>query len=353
MRKSIALRAVSLAFLLLLAAAGLARVAAQEEQPITHETVISVLQSAFPDLEQGDIKIKLLKRLTSRVKVNLDIDSKNAILYLTWQRRGSGYQWWFEYDEERSLVYLSKTTESARRTAAGRTPGEPQEGKTAEDESRTETLELGVDATGKVLEETKGETPGAEDLPDREETDKPAVAEEKPAETEKTVPAELTVSGALPPINVAVGREATSKQFLSALVGVLARGEEQHYPEFLLRPEEVAGDIKTERFENLEGVWREQCDNIHVVLQKAGRIELSKVHLHRARSEEVEKATIERLRKTVPTVREIYTRVSIEILLDSETAYLEIGGLMRIDNGWRVGGRMELVSPAASENLGS
>ncbi len=348
MRKSIALRAVSLAFLLLLAAAGLARVAAQEEQPITHETVISILQSAFTDLEQGDIKIKLLKRLTSRVKVNLDIDSRNAILYLTWQRRGSGYQWWFEYDEERSLVYLSKTTKSARRT-----PGEPQEGKTAEDESRTETLELGVDTAAKVPEETKEETPGAEDLPDREETGKPAVAEEKPAETEKTIPAELTMSGALPPIDVAVGREATSKQFLSALVSVLARGEEQHYPEFLLRPEEVAGDIKTERFENLEGIWREQCENIHVVLQEAGRIELSKVHLHRARSEEVEKATIERLRKTVPTVREIYTRVSIELLLDSETAYLEIGGLMRIDNGWRVGGRMELVSPAANENPGS
>lgn len=346
MRRLIAPRVVSLTLLVFLAAAGLARVTAQEEQPITREMVISVLQNAFPELKLEDINVRLLKRLTSRVKVNLDIEGRNAILYLTWQRRGGAYQWWFEYDEKRSLVYLSKTTRSARRSAVGETPAEPQESKTAEEQSRTEILELGQEAAEETPEEASEVEPQAEAVPERVEAEAPEAEREAPAEPEESAPAESRIFGELPPLEVAIGGGATSKQFLSALVSVLARGEVQHYPEFLLRPEEVAEGVRTERFKNLEGIWREQCESIHAVLQKAGRIELSKVMLHRARSEEVEKATIERIRKTVPTVREIFTRVRMELILDSETVYLEIGGLMRIDSGWRVGGRMQFVNPA-------
>jgi hypothetical protein len=347
MRIRVTLRQVALSVLFFLTAVGGARLAAQEEQPVTREIVISVLQEAFPNLGKDDIEVKLLKRLTSRVKVNLDIKGVNAILYLTWQRRGNSYQWWFEYNPERSLVYLSKTTGSAREVEKKPASAEPAAepiGETA----RTETVEVGLEARQEKPESEGKKEPQPTAEPEKSVTEKPQKPEGEES-TSESKPAETPAEFEMPPLEMAVSEGATSKQFLTALVGVLARGEEQNYPQFLLRSDEVAEEIKAERIDHLVTLWNEQCSKVHDSLQNAKRIEISKVVLQRARNEEVEQATIERLRKTVPTVREIYTDVRIELLLDADTAYIEIGGLMRLDNGWRVGGRMQLIRTGTAQ----
>jgi hypothetical protein len=343
MRKETSLRQVALALLIILAAAGCARLAAQEEKPITPDVVVSVLQEAFPELATGDIQVKMLKRLTSRVKVNLDIKGSNAILYLTWQRRGSGYQWWFEYDPNRSLVYLSKTTRSASQAARKReaVQSSAQQGEQA---ARTETVEVGLEARKEGSEsEAKAE-------PEQQAETGEATTEVAKAPASESAEAQPDVESTefeIPPVESAVTQGATSKQFLAALVGVLVRGDEKSYTRFLLRPDEIAEEIESGRIDNLFDIWREQCANVHDSLKDVKKIEISKMVLQRARSEEVESATIERLRRTVPTIREIFTDVKIDLLVDGQAAYIEIGGLMRIDTGWRVGGRMEFVKQAS------
>ena len=436
---------------------------AQDKQPLTDDVVIGVLKEAFPELDAASIKVKLLKRLTSRAKVNLEIEGRNAILYLSWQRGQGGSRWWFEIDENRSLVYLSKTTESARPTPTrtlrrGVEPPATEEKSSESD--RTETIEVNVDARkpDEAKEEAAEEPevePAAEEPAAEEAAEKPAAVEpaeqkpvaeeaeeepapepevepteeEKPAVTEEEKPApevkpveqetepaeepkpaeepepaqevvekpaeaepevkpeaeeaeevepepeqaepaedelepELTVEvdaesetseTVLPeieagatgtrelPLAEAVGPAASNQDFLTHLVAVMARGSAADYAKFLLRSDEIAERIAPERFQHLLGLWDEQCGAVHAELRDVARVEVKRITLQRARDEEVEQATIERLRLTVPSVTEIFTSVRIDLLLDGEPAYIDIGGLMRIATGWRVGGRMSFA----------
>jgi len=351
MRKNGALVCAALSLLLLVSATGGGR--AQDSETITREAVIGVLQTAFPELDAADIKIKLLKKLTSRVKVNLEIGGRNAILYLKWQRHEGEYRWWFEFDRKRSLIYLSKTTGSARDgaprerqdVAASRT-ATAEEQKESRDRTETITVKQEAASTTAVAEAgehaaesatvSKTEQPQKETAAEAETTAEKAETGEEVAKTDTGEPAIGTQ------VAFAVGSSATNKQFLTALVTVVAKGEDKYYSDFLLRPGEVAEKVPKERFENITSVWRDQCSAVHAELKEVANIEVTRIILRRAHSDEVEKATIERLRKTVPGIREIFTFVGIDLSLDGAPAHIRIGGLMRTDGGWRVGGRMEI-----------
>jgi len=351
MRKNGALVCAALSLLLLVWVAAAGR--AQDSEPITHKAVIGVLQTAFPELDAADIKIKLLKKLTSRVKVNLEIEGRNAILYLKWRRHEGEYRWWFEFDRTRSLIYLSKTTGSARSGA----PRERQDvaashTATAEEQKesrdRTETISVKQEAASTAAEAEAGEHAAesatvskAEQPPEEIAAEAETAAEEAESgeEDAKTDTGEPAIGSQ---VAFAVGPTATNMQFLTALVTVVAKGEDKYYSDFLLRPGEVAEKVPQERFENIISVWRDQCSTVHAELKKAASIEVTRIILRRARSDEVEKATIERLRKTVPGIREIFTFVGIDLMLDGAPTHIKIGGLMRTDGGWRVGGRMEI-----------
>ena len=327
---------------------------AQESEELKPEVVVRVIQSAFPDISAEEIDVKMIKRLTSRVKVNLEIEDRNAILYLTWQRSRTGPRWWFEHDPERSLVYLSKTTGSARDSSA-RVAANIVAPKTDEPvpETRTETLEVEAEA----VREAEPEEPVEEvkSAPEQEAEAQPTEAEKpQPEETDVAAEVEDVVEEAEPvssvSVSLAVGPTATSRQFLYALVSSIAEGERERYPGFLLRISEVISRVNEEQFSATVDSWILQCQGIHEALEGFDKIEVKQIILQRAQSGKEEKAMLYRLRQMVPTVKEAFTYVKINLLLDGRPAYISIRGLMRIEDGWRIGGRIELVPP---ENQGA
>lgn len=368
-------------------------VAAQEQGPINNEIVTSILQKAYPELEAGQIEIKYIKRLRTRVKVNLEIKGDNAVLYLTWQKSRGRAFWWFEHDAERSLVYLSKsagtarpkpaaTTEVAKTSVAGAVRQTP----------RTETIEVKAEVKREKVEAEKPETetkqPEAEKTAEKElkeeeqevletkttkqeKQQKPEEippAEVKPVEDEpKEIVAEKTeetvretetaredavteskteVEAESPvevPLEVAVGANATPKQFLAAFVVVLTRGSENNYQEFVLRKEEFVVKVSPENYDHVVSMWKDRCRRVHGILKGHKNIAIEKIVLQRPPGEAAESEMLKGLRRMVPGAKEVYSTVKVNLFLDGKRFYILIGGMLRVTGGWRIGGRMDIM----------
>lgn len=367
------------------------------QDAVNENTIFGVLHSVYPELKSEDIEIKMIKHLNSRTKVNLDIEGKNAILYLKWRRYRNNYRWWFERDAEQSLVFLSKTTTFAREVnvhtlgadsretadavanvtggdkAAAVTEAKVEKQKSAEGE-KTEAAAV-APAKSETASAEKPETPvQPEVIPPAQKVDKPETAklpesselpgksdkpgqEEIPEKTEE--PGQLETAAepdmtdippeATPvlPVEIATGPEAQVSEFLITLVATIGRGEEESYEKFLLRKEEMTGSIEDEDYRGAVNRWKGQFEAIHGKLAEAGQFEIRKINLDRPQTYQIERATIQELSRKIVSVRQVYSGARIEMLMNGKEVYVRVGGLIRTDGGWRIGGLVELVEPLA------
>ena len=51
----------------------------------------------------------------------------------------------------------------------------------------------------------------------------------------------------------------------------------------------------------------------------------------------------------IPSVEEVFVFVRIDLRIDDQPAVIRIGGLMRISEGWRIGGRIDAERRGAGE----
>ena len=484
------------------------------QEKLTDNIVKRVITAAYKDIAPEDIKIKMKKKLTSRYKVNLEIEGRNAIVYLKFTRYRNGARWWFERDPESSLVYLSSSYKSARKKASSfqqksaekkakptqsRTetitvqeevkkdtaakPKARQEVKPArgEPEKKAEAVKVEVKkeeaarpepvvekkvvakevvevseaepATPEKKKETKAvkevkqeakpaakvqpkveaapvvvkekalpreapeaepkaveikpeasETPKAEKKPEpkpvkevkKAKADpRPEPVREQAKETKPVPEPEEAEVGPAPeaknevevgpspkekeeeveigpapknetkaevgpqpepareeiekesnepvPVALATGPEGTSKEFIVTLVSHLIDGNEAGYPSFLLRQEEMAMEVDKRDFDRGVELWTDQLRKIHKSLAAAKNVTVRQIILQRARTNEIERATIASLRKRISNVNKVFTYVKVNLLLDNEPAYISIGGLMQTDGGWRIGGRISFT----------
>jgi hypothetical protein len=127
------------------------------------------------------------------------------------------------------------------------------------------------------------------------------------------------------------------------LVSHLIDGNEENYKAFMLRQEEMAMDVDERDFDRGVELWIEQFRKIHKSLANAKNVTVRQIILQRARTNEIERATIASLRKRISSVDQVFTYVKINLLLDNEPAYISIGGLMHTEGGWRIGGRVSFT----------
>ncbi len=375
--------------------------AAAAQETVNDLTVIRVLQSAFPEITADAVEVVFIKHLRSRVKVNLTIEGREAVLFLAWRRDRSGGRWWFQHGPRRSLVYLagslgsavaSLSRESAPASAYEAAPPqaesevpaeeppaaaapEPEPSGSPEAEPEAEALlperepdaeaeaaaaaepEPAVEAEAAAGEETgvdaerdsaqrEAETAGAA------EREAEAVAEPAPSEELGEPEAAEAAEAELVPFSTAeaVGPGATSHQFLVAFVEAIVRGEEEHYADFLIRRSEMSFDVDEVGYESAVENWRDQCGRAHGVLAGGGRrVQIVHINLRRPASPEAELAALERLRGMIPSVEEVFVFVRIDLRIDDQPAVIRIGGLMRISEGWRIGGRIDAERRGAGE----
>lgn len=373
-----------------------APVVAQEK--LDESTIVGIVQSALPEVKAAEIQINMIKRLSSRTKVNLEIKGGNAILYLTWQRHRTGARWWFEKDAENSLVLLSSTSGTARREGSAPGKDEPPA-----EQPRTETIEPSAPPAQEKPAETAPppasekpamksepktaepqpvaaepmakqskpvEKPAAESMPKPEPArEQPKEKQEQPAEVKpvqaepRSEPKELppqpapvreaavptaeepAAEGDSPfvPIELATGSEGTPREFIATLVMVLGKGQQEYYTRFLLRPAEMAVEVKEQDFQRGVQLWTDQFSEIHQELRKASHVGLGRITLQKPQTAEIERATLSSLNRRIRSVDQVYTYVKINLTLDDQPAYISIGGLLHTDSGWRIGGRVELV----------
>lgn len=430
------------------------------QEKLTDTVIKSVITTAFEDIAPEDIKIKMKKKLTSRYKINVEVQGRNAILYLSYKRYRNGARWWFENDPEKSLVYLSKTYKTTRKdkslyerkTAAKEEPAVARRTETitvqqevkkkeknkparivaerkptseakktelkkvvekekvveAKPEAQTvikpdqvqekpeiKTVEVQPEPVKiKKVEAEKVVTKEAEAAPETEQTETikvhriektvpveeekpedklpeaaPATPLEKPvketqpqvavekAVAQKAVTAEVPAreeeaavedeaevdTNAPVPVELATGPEGTSKEFIVTLVDHLIKGNDDQYRNFLLRPSEMAMDVDEKDFERGVELWLEQFTKIHESLAQAENVTVRQIILQRARTDEIERATVLSLQKRISSVNKVFTYVKINLLLDGQPGYISIGGLMQTDNGWRIGGRISFT----------
>jgi hypothetical protein len=336
----------------------------QDKAPLTSEVVVNILQKAFPDLKADQVRIAYIKHLASRVKVNLTIEGRNAVLYLTWQKNRAGANWWFERDPDRSLVYFSSTTGTARAEESTRGAREARKAEAAKArveqkgeieikaEAETEKAESKLEEPQEVREEppVEAERPTTEvEKPIAEEQREPeAVSEEKTAAVEDVETKAEALETAEPeesepahvPLEVAVGPEATPRQFITALVKSLTLGDEEHYTDFVLRMEEFSIRVDKDNYDSVMQIWRDQCRQINMILGGFKNVAIKKITLDRQPNAD---ETLRNLRKMVPGTNEVYNAVKIDLILDGKRYYMTVGGLLRVDGGWRVGGRIEIL----------
>lgn len=179
-------------------------------------------------------------------------------------------------------------------------------------------------------------------------TPQPELAVEKPEESEDpevkdTSPeAEQEINQPVP-VELATGPEGTSKEFIITLVDYLTEGREGEYRNFLIRPSEMAIEVDERDFNRGVDLWLQQFNNIHESLGEAENVTIRQIILQRARTNEIERATLDALRKRISGVNKVFTYVKVNLLIDGEPAYISIGGLMQTDNGWRIGGRISFT----------
>ena len=376
--------------------------AATAQETVNDLTVTRVLQSAFPEIAADAVEVVFIKHLRSRVKVNLTIEGREAVLFLTWRRDRAGGRWWFQHGPRRSLVYLSGTSgsavaslsrESAPASASEAAPpqaeveapaeeppaaAEPEPEPPGPPEAEPEAEELlpeperepDAEAAAAAAEPeppveaeaAAGEEAGVDaerDSAQREaeaagaaEREAVAAAEPAPSEEPGEPEAAEAAEAEPPPFSTAeaVGPGATSRQFLVAFVEAIVRGEEEHYADFLVRRSEMSIDVDAAGYESAVENWRSQCGRAHGILAGGGRrVHIVEINLRRPASPEAERAALERLRGTIPTVEEIFVSVRIDLQIDGQPALIRIGGLMRISEGWRIGGRIDAERRGAGE----
>jgi hypothetical protein len=145
------------------------------------------------------------------------------------------------------------------------------------------------------------------------------------------------------PIELATGPDGTAREFIATMVMVLGKGEQDKYAHFLLRPGEMAVEVKEQDFRRGVELWMDQFASVHLELRKATHIGLGRIVLQKPQTSEIERATLASLNRRIRAVDQVYTYVKINLTLDDQPAYISIGGLMHTETGWRIGGRVELV----------
>lgn len=478
----------------------------QDRDKVTPNTVLDILQTVDSSLEPGDVKVRMIKHLNTRVKVNLTYKGDNAVLYLKWKRVRNLYRWWFERDYQTSLVVVSERAKSLRdnaplmdRESAAEKPNpemkerpdagqdqepepelpdakvvkqntveekpsesaykppvekdetedkkeepvpqpeavlkaadkEKQEKATAEKESAVnpgkpqetappvesaqeketpapaepeKEMKAIVEASEEKAvapeqeerkqgppkpEEAKAAgTPAPQELPSEKQalirkdsrlTDEPESKPEPVAEQEKTdepeekatvvrrdsrltdtpgetqpepepVPVEEPEpANASPfvPVEVATGPEGTARQFISNLIVTLGKGEEEKYSLYLLREDEMTEGTDSNDYNRGKTLWLDQMREVNARLKGAKQVRIERVVLQTPQTAAIERNTIQSLERRVTRVDRVYTYVRVRLLVDGESAYLTIGGLMRTPNGWRIGGRLEYLTNLA------
>jgi chemotaxis protein histidine kinase CheA len=158
----------------------------QQRDKLDENTVFSVLKSVERDLTRDDVDVRMIKRLSDRVKVNLDYKGSNAVLYLKWKKVRNLYRWWFERDFEQSLVVFSSSYSSVRRDAqlvdeesAARAPVE----KKAEPEETAEAEEEPEDPQPEPKTERKAEVKEKPAATEEAETKETTESQPRPAQT--------------------------------------------------------------------------------------------------------------------------------------------------------------------------
>lgn len=380
---------------------------ARAQEAVNENTIYNVLKSVYPELQIDDIDIKMIKPLVTRTKVNLEIKGKNAILYLKWRRYRNSFRWWFERDAKRSLIILSKTTsfesnvdvhtqsteskvtdaaekkkaETVKKEAVEPQPDAQENQETEKAEAATKTTEpekataekAEPAAEPETVEPEKKAEPAAEpekkaEQPETEKESEPAVAPEtgeEPDKTEEIAKPEHPEPGQpaaepqlaehpeestpILPVEFAVGPEAEVTEFLATMVVVVSHGEEESYEKFLLRQDEMTGNVEDEDFRGAVNRWKEQFTKVHEMLANAEHVEIRKINLERPQTQQIERATIQQLSQKIVSVKQVYTGARVDLLLDGKEAYIKVGGLIRTDGGWRIGGLVTLFEPLSSK----
>ena len=145
------------------------------------------------------------------------------------------------------------------------------------------------------------------------------------------------------PVEVATGPLGTTTEFLASLVVTIRQGDNDQYENYLFRPSEMADDIQERDFQRGVSSWVGQMADIHERMKSVTNVSINKVILQRPQTEELEQITLTNLRTRIKSVDRVYTYVKINLTLDGRPAYISIGGLIRTDSGWRIGGKLDFV----------
>jgi hypothetical protein len=173
-----------------------------------------------------------------------------------------------------------------------------------------------------------------------EPLEKPAGEEAVPTPEQ---PVENAAESAFVPPELATSIDGTPREFLTSLILTIGRGFDDKYAMFLLRPTEMQGEVKERDYNSGVERWKDQFAAVHEELKKAEKVAITKIVLQRPQTVEIERATLTALNNRIRNVDAVYTYVKINLIIDGSPAYLAIGGILHTDNGWRLGGRVELV----------